>query len=338
MLPPGLKKAISKGDFSPLYYLYGENRLDIDKTVEALKTALFPSGDPGLGLEIFDAQVDGASEILNAARTLAFGASRKMVVVKNAHVFKKDQADKFADYFSGPSKQACLVFTAEKQIFRGKLLTALKKSGRVEKFDNPKKHQSVKQYIREAFQCRGRQLSEDAQRFMEENIGKDLSAIANEAEKIILFCGDKKRIELFDVESVLTTGSRNDIFDLVEAIGMGDVQTSVLVLGIMISEGNHPLQILAMISRQFRQITLAGACAEKRMSKKEVGQKIGVYKNFLIEKIIVQARGWNSQSLAKVFAAIAATDARLKSSRANGRLIMEDLVFRLVDLRGRPYA
>jgi len=36
MVPADLKKAFVKGDFSPVYYFYGENTFLIDKTVELI--------------------------------------------------------------------------------------------------------------------------------------------------------------------------------------------------------------------------------------------------------------------------------------------------------------
>lgn len=338
MAPPESKKVVSKGEVASVYYFYGDNAFLIDKAVTDIKTAFFPSKDPGMGLEGFDAQTHGPSVILNSVRTLPFGTPKKLVIVQNAHTFKAEQVEKFGSYFSGPSKHACLVFTAEKMIFKGKLLTALKKSGKAEKFENPKSYQSIKPYITEAFKNQGRRISADALQFMNDNIGNDLSVIRSEVEKIVLFCGSKKSVDLKDVEGVLSAGSRNDIFNLVEAVGNGDIQKSVLLLGTLISGGTHPLQILTMISRQFKQISIAVECDEKNISRSDLGKKIGVYSDFLIKKVNSQARGWDSRSLGKVFDEIFAVNYRLKSSRVEGKVIMEDLIFRLVQLRNQSYA
>ena len=338
MVSLDLKKSFSKGNLAPVYYFYGANTLLIDKAVEDIKAAFFSGSDPGLGLESFDGQSNSPSEIINSARTLPFGANKKLVIVKSAYSFKTGQPEKFGSYFSSPSKYTCLVFVAEKMVFKGKLLTALKKSGQVEKFENPKKNQSIKPYISEEFKNRGRRLSADALQFMEDNIGKDLSIISKEAEKIVLFCGEKKSIDLKDVEGVLTTGSRYDIFDLVEAVGKGDVRKSVLLLGTLLDRGNHPLQILAMISRQFKQISIARECAKKNVSRSDLGKKIGVYHDFLIKKIIEQARGWSDHGLARVLGEIFETDYRLKSSRIDGKVLMEELIFRLITFREQAYA
>jgi DNA polymerase-3 subunit delta len=338
MVPSDLKKSFSKGGFAPVYYFYGENTLLIDKAVEDIKAAFFSGQDPGLGLESFDGQSNSSSEIINSARTLPFGANKKLVIVKSAYSFKTGQTEKFGSYFSSPSKYTCLVFVAEKMVFKGKLLTALKKAGQVVSFEKPKKEGDIKRFISESFRQRGKKISSDALNFMADNTGNDLGIIDNEVEKAVLFCGDKNIVEVTDLEEVLTTGNRDTIFDLVEAIGKGNIQKSLLLLGTLIDNKNHPLAILKMISRQFRLISIAKEGLNKGLSRSEVGKKLGLNYDFIINKIIEQARGWSAHSLALVLEEIFETDYRLKSSRMDGKVIMEELIFRLVTFRKQAYA
>jgi DNA polymerase-3 subunit delta len=340
MVPLDLKKSFSKGDFAPVYYFYGANTLIIDKAVEDIKAAFFSGSDPGLGLESFDGQSNSSSEIINSARTLPFGASKKLVIVKSAYSFKTGQTEKFGSYFSSPSKYTCLVFVAEKMVFKGKLLTALKKAGQVVSFEKPKKEGDIKRFISESFRQRGKKISSDALNFMADNVGNDLGIIDNEVEKAVLFCGDKNIVAVTDLEAVLTTGNRDTIFDLVEAVGKGNIQKSLLLLGTLLDSDKeqHPLKILSMISRQFRLISIAKESVDKGLSRSEVGKKLGLNYDFIINKIIEQARGWSAHGLARVLEEIFETDYRLKSSRIDGKILMEELVFRLVTFRDQSYA
>ena len=338
MVPSELKKSLSKGAFAPVYYFYGANTLLIDKAVEDIKAAFFSGSDPGLGLESFDGKSNSASEIINSARTLPFGASKKLVIVKSAYSFKAGQTEKFGSYFSSPSKYTCLVFVAEKMVFKGKLLTALKKAGQVVSFEKPKKEGDIKRFISESFRQRGKKISSDALNFMADNTGNDLGIIDNEVEKAVLFCGDKNVIEVKDLEEVLTTGNRDTIFDLVEAVGKGNIQKSLLLLGTLIDNDNHPLAILKMISRQFRLISIAKEGVDKGLPRSEVGKKLGLNYDFIINKVIEQARGWSAHSLARVLEEIFETDYRLKSSRIDGKVLMEELIFRLITFREQAYA
>ena len=338
MVLSDLKKSFSKGDFAPAYYFYGANTLLIDKAVEDIKAVFFSGSDPGLGLESFDGQSNSPSEIINSARTLPFGASKKLVIVKSAYSFKTGQTEKFGSYFSSPSKYTCLVFVAEKMVFKGKLLTALKKAGQVVSFEKPKKEGDIKRFISESFRQRGKKISSDALNFMADNTGNDLGIIDNEVEKAVLFCGDKNVIEVKDLAEVLTTGNRDTIFDLVEAVGKGNIQKSLLLLGTLIDNDNHPLAILKMISRQFRLISIAKEGVDKGLPRSEVGKKLGLNYDFIINKVIEQARGWSAHSLARVLEEIFETDYRLKSSRIDGKVLMEELIFRLITFREQAYA
>ena len=64
-----------------------------------------------------------------------------------------------------------------------------------------------------------------------------------------------------------------------------------------------------------------------------MGKKLGLNYDFIINKIIEQARGWSAHGLARVLEEIFKTDYRLKSSRIDGKVLMEELVFRLVTFR-----
>jgi DNA polymerase-3 subunit delta len=333
MCPSDLKKAFSKGGFPPIYYLYGANTLLIDKAVEDIKTDFFSGQDPGLGLESFDGQSNSPSEIINSVRTLPFGAKKKLVIVKNSSSFKAGQIEKFDSYFSSPSKYACLVFVAEKMLFKGKLLTALKKAGQVVSFEKPKKEGDIKKFISESFRQRGKKISADALNFMADNTGNDLGIIDKEVEKAALFCGEKNIVEINDLDEILSTGNRDTIFDLVEAVGRGNIQKSLLLLGTLIDNGNHPLSILKMISRQFRLISIAKEAGIKGLSRSEIGEKLGLNYDSIIMKIIEQARGWSAHGLTRVLEEIFESDCRLKSSRVKGKVIMEELIFRLVTFR-----
>jgi len=338
MVPSDLKKSFSKGAFAPVYYFYGANTLFIDKAVKDIKAAFFSNQDPGMSLESFDGQSNSPSEIINSARTLPFGANKKLVIVKSTHSFKTGQTEKFGSYFSSPSKYTCLVFVAEKMLFKGKLLTALKKTGQVVSFEKPKKEGDIKRFISESFRQHGKKISSDALNFMADNTGNDLGIIDNEVKKAVLFCGDKNIVEVTDLEEVLTTGNRDTIFDLVEAVGKGDIQKSLLLLGTLIDNNNHPLAILKMISRQFRLISIAREGINTGLSRSEVGKKLGLNYDFIIKKILEQARGWSAHGLAQVLEEIFETDYRLKSSRIDGKVLMEELVFRLVTFRDQAYA
>jgi DNA polymerase-3 subunit delta len=173
---------------------------------------------------------------------------------------------------------------------------------------------------------------------MADNTGNDLGIIDNEVEKAVLFCGDKNVIEVKDLAEVLTTGNRDTIFDLVEAVGKGNIQKSLLLLGTLIDNDNHPLAILKMISRQFRLISIAKEGVDKGLPRSEVGKKLGLNYDFIINKVIEQARGWSAHSLARVLEEIFETDYRLKSSRIDGKVLMEELIFRLITFREQAYA
>ena len=82
--------------------------------------------------------------------------------------------------------------------------------------------------------------------------------MAGEIEKLALYCLDLKTIDEADVEQALSVGHRNTIFTLVDSIGAGRLEHSLGCLKQLLDDGMAPLQVLAMIARQFR--LLARTC------------------------------------------------------------------------------
>ena len=176
MYPEELKKRISMGEIGPLYFFYGENTRLIEETTGEIISLLFPSHDPDLDLQYYDAQEHEPSEIVQSARTIPFIAKKKLVIVKGAHFFKNDQWEKFQGYFSKPSGYCCLIFIL---LIEGRdkkekaQLDSLKKQGVLVPFANPRWEDQIKSFIREGLAKIGKTASSEALSFIADNMGGD---------------------------------------------------------------------------------------------------------------------------------------------------------------------
>ena len=65
-------------------------------------------------------------------------------------------------------------------------------------------------------------LDSDAARELVDSLGGDMMMVANELEKLILFVGDKKRITLGDVETMVLAAKQRSFYELTDAISARD--------------------------------------------------------------------------------------------------------------------
>jgi len=333
MYPAEFEKCLSRGDIAPLYFFTGGNSRLIEEKISRITDHLFGDNDPALNLNYFDAQTHTPPEIVQTAQTIPFASPKRLIIVRRVHTYKAKQLEKFKDYFTSPSGKCCLICLADTMPLKGALLTAFKKHGHSVSFANPRNEEEVKPLIREGFKRHGKRIAQDALQYLAENICLDTRIIANELEKIALYCGKTANITLDDIIEVLSGGSKASVFQLVDAIGGGNSKSAVQMLNGLLDDGMQPAQILGMISRQFRLVTIALAGIQEGDSIDRIGRRLGLKYTTITRKIINQAKRWPGENLVSVFNEISRTDFLLKSSRINKKLILENLIFKLGEMR-----
>lgn len=342
MYPEELKKYISRGEIESLYFFYGENTYLINEAIEEISTCLFPSRSPGLDSHYYDAQIHDPSEIIQSARTVPFFSKKKLVVIKGVHYFKNTQWERFQSYFSNPLKHCCLVLIGENRSLIGKVLKKIERNGVVVSFANPRREKEIKEFISSGLKRHEKKITPDALNYLVENMAGDAQMISNELEKISLYCGNKEIIDIEDLGEVLSDGQNTSIFNLVEEIGHGNINGSLVILNALLDEGVYPLVIFKMIARQFRLISKAKGGMEKGESLSYISQKLELkndYKLNKVKRIMQQAKGWSVESLGTVFEEIFHSNSMVKaSSQINNKFILENLIFRLASLRDQPFA
>ncbi len=149
--------------------------------------------------------------------------------------------------------------------------------------------------------------------------------LENELEKIFLYVGEKKTIDAADVEKVGGGWAINNIFELTDSIGSGNVYRAIYIVDQLLSAGEHPLGIMALVVRQFRNIWQGIQMLAQGDSPEKVGQKLRVGK-LSLRNFLAQTRRFNDYSLGRIFKILLDYDLRFKSSRVPQRLLMELLI------------
>jgi DNA polymerase-3 subunit delta len=340
MYPEELQRSIAARKFSPVYCFYGDNTLLMDATLRELITALFPDPAASLDLHQYTAPTHTPAAILQSLRTMPFSSGKKLVVIREAQAFKAADWEKLQAYCAKPAAWCCAVFmlqTDAKEKKEKARVEALEKYGPAVVFLNPRTEKQRSVFIRAALTRQGKEIAPDALACLSAVLDEDAQGIDRELEKLALYCGQRKKVVLEDVERVVSGGARGTVFTLVDAVAQGNVGESILLLKSLRETGSHPLALLKMIARQFRFIGIAQELFAAGASESVFRQKIRVPERAL-QGIMRQARTWPAGSMGKVFNVLFQTNGLLKSSRIDGGIILEHLVLRLRALRDQPCA
>lgn len=320
---------------APLYFFCGDNGPLIDEALRLLAASLLPKSAAGPDVKQLDASGHTPGDILEAARTQSLFAGKKLVVVRQAEAFKQAQWDRLKGYFKKPSPSCCLVFILaldEKDKKNRSRIEALKKLGPVFFFSNPRGDRQIMAFVKARLAGSGKSIAPDALAYCGALLGENAQAIAGEIEKLVLYCGSRATVTAADVDAVVCGGGRATIFNLVDAVGEGNLERSLELLGSVLGSGVHPLVIVKMIARQFRLICTARELLDQGEPAARIAQKVRL-PEFVVRGLLKQARGWPADRMGMVFEEIFQASSLSKASRAAPHIVLERLLLRLPELR-----
>ncbi len=188
--------------------------------------------------------------------------------------------------------------------------------------------------------CTGREVKMDADgaRELVDALGGDMMMISNELEKLILYVGDKRRVTLGDVETMVLAAKQRSLYELTDAISAKDRVRALETLDAILSTGegdDASIGHLYMLAKTFRQmlVILERNVRDQRALWAALWQGFRV-PPFAAEDIIKQARRYKSKrELTRGIRLIAKADLAIRSNPPSKRLILEKLV---MDLTAEP--
>jgi len=101
----------------------------------------------------------------------------------------------------------------------------------------------VKHAVTEA----GQQIDPAAARLIAERAGTDISTLRGDVSRLLLYAAGKERIDLKDVQEVVSAETAQDDWAVTNAIGRGDTAEALRQLGLAMESGGVPYMILGQL-------------------------------------------------------------------------------------------
>ncbi len=185
---------------------------------------------------------------------------------------------------------------------------------------------------------RGVKIESDGARELVDALGGDMMMVSNELEKLILYVGEKKRITLGDVETMVLAAKQRSLYELTDAISAKDRVRALENLDAMLSTGDGDeaaIGHLYLLAKTYRQmlVILERNVRDQRALWAALWQGFRV-PPFAAEDIIRQARRYKSKrDLTRGIRLIAKADLAIRSNPVSKRFVLEKLV---MDLTSEP--
>src|SRR5215471_10229370 len=335
-----------------VYVFVGDEVFFRKKCRDAILENLVPDQLREFSLFEFDLAETELAEVLDRARTSSLMAPFQVFFVRGVkNLFgrgsNEDKLKAIEEYAKDPNPDAVLIFVADhisipadarridlndKERYERIRETmgrysAIVELGRVEEGD-------AVRWVQVYSTQRQVKVDPDAARELVDALGGEMMMVSNELDKLILYAGEKKRVTLGDVETMVLAAKQRSLYELTDAISARDRTRSLEMLDAILSSGDGEeaaIGHLYMLAKTFRQmlVILERNVRDQRMLWAALWQGFRV-PPFAAEDIIRQARRYKSRrELTRALKLIARADLALRSNPPSKRLVLENLVLDL---------
>ncbi len=337
----------------PGYVLAGDEVFLYERCRRAVLEAFVPPDLRDFCLSDLDLADTGIFDALDRAQTPSLMAPFQVLFLRNLKTLytrgaKKDEFAAIDAYFRSPNPQALLIFVADHiRIASDTRRMEMQDKERYERIRETlgdwcgivelarvDEADAMRWLLAEADKLDVR-FEADAARELTDSLGGDMMLIASEFEKLLLYAGEKRRVTLGDVETMVLAAKQRSLYELTDAISSKDKARSLILLQGLLnaSDGGEDSAIghLYMLARTFRQmlVILEKNVRDSRAIWQALWQGFRM-PPFAADDLIRQARRYKSRrELTRALRLIARADVELRSSPVDKRLVLERLVLEL---------
>ena len=327
-----------------LHILIGEDDYSIRQALEDIKKDI---GDPTALMTntiVLDGRQVTAEQLHNACGTIPFLAEKRLVIVegiferfepKNRSGRKKtehspdqnNECQTIADSIKQIPDFTELVLTDGRVGNNNPLLRELSAITRVRSYTLLKETQ-LYQWIEKRVAETGGSISPQAISLLIRFVGNDLWLMSNEVDKLSLFTGGR-RIEEDDIRAVVSYAQEANVFTMIDAAIEFRIGTAQELLQQLLKQGVVPAQLLVMLSRQVRIIYQIKDMRNKKKTRNEIQNKLGLSSDFVLRRAWQQADKYSLARLKEVYHRLLEADLSIKTGQYDGELALNILVTEL---------
>src|ERR1700730_13287598 len=257
------------------YVFVGDEAFFRKRFRDAILEHLVPADLRDFSLFEYDLAETDLAEVLDRARTPSLMAPFQVFFVRGVkNLFGRgSNQEKLAaieDYCRNPNPDALVVFVADHISIpadvRRMEMQDKERSQRIREtmgsycgiveLARVEEGEAVR-WIGDYCTSRSVKIDPDGARELVDSLGGDMMMISNELEKLILYVGEKKRLTLGDVETMVLAAKQRSLYELTDAISSRDRVRALEVLDAILTSGDGEEAAIGhvyMLAKTFRRV------------------------------------------------------------------------------------
>lgn len=344
VLRADLRQSVRKKQFDNIYLIYGEEKMYIKADTDFLVEKLMGKNPPEFNYHKFDKDYE-LDEIAVAVQVAPFMSEYNVVKISDLDVnddkaFPKSSLERLISIIDNVPDTTILILTYPtlKQDMKKlgspftKLKNHIKKCGTVVAVKRETDLSLARQIIKWADK-RGVKIEQADAFKLQEYAGFDLNMIKNELDKLCNYVGDGGIITTENIENLVTKQLEANIFHLTDSIVTGNSDRAFSILETLFYQKAEPNEIVNVISMSYIDYYRARVAFESGVPIDTAAKDFDYGRRaFALKNAGSKTRRISTEMLRESLKEITETTAKLRSVSANGKIMIEALVAKLLIL------
>ena len=334
MTVDNLEKELKQNNLESIYLFYGEEKYLIENAVKKIKKIF---GDLILGINYIQINDTNIDTLISNIETPAFGYQKKLIIVKNAMLFKKekrgiessnkDVSKNIAVYINDnieSIKQSTILLFIEDEINKNELQEVIEKNGIICNFEELKPIE-LKKRIKTICNMYKVNIDDNTLQLFIETCGTNMLNLINEIRKLIEYTGENGTITKETIEKLSIKEFEARIFDLTDNLGKRNIKDAIQILKELIYNKEPVQKILITLYNHFKKIYLTKLAIEYKQDIINV-LKLKPNQTFLVSKYKRQADFFKINELRNILGELIDLDKNYKSGLIDINIGLESIL------------
>lgn len=336
-----LAKSIRSGEISSLYYFYGKDVSTLEAYTKKLVSKLVKKEQEDLNLNIFNGENLNLSELSDVCDALPMFADRVVVTINdlNAEDFKADDIKFLLDILSNLSDTTTVIIYATGiDVYNGKkslvgknkkLCDLASKVGYACEFSYKRASELVKPITAKVMK-QGSSISKKAAEYLANQCLCNMLLINNEIDKLCDYAmGDEITNQTIDL--LVSKQIDTNAFALARAVTQFNGKLAIELLSELYDQRSEGIAILGAISMAFTDLYRARIAINEGVSQADVIKDFSYRgRAFAVRNAFRDCSSVSVSRLHKCIEILGDADIKLKSSRADSRLVLETAITKML--------
>ncbi len=319
-----LNQDLKKKEFEQIYLLYGDEPFLLSSYKKRLKAAIV--GDDEMNSSYYEGKNPDLSAVRSMAETMPFFAERRLIILENSGLMK-NSSEGWTEFLDQLPEFTSVIFVEPEVDKRNKMFKKIRERGYAAEL-NRQKDAELKRWILGLAGREGMKMTADALELFLQKTGDSMENIRMELEKLIAYCQGKEGIKREDVEAVCTEQTANRIFEMIEAVAVGNEKKALELYYDLLALKESSMRILFLIARQFNQLMIVKEMAANGAGKDAIASALKL-RPFIAGKLMNQARTFTKEQVREYVELCVQSEEDVKKGNLNEKMAVELVIVKI---------